>query len=199
MSQIALFHSVLGVRPGVLDLADALRADGHQVQVVDQYDGRVFDSYAEAGTHAESIGYPVLMAGAVEAVAHLDDGFVAMGFSNGGGMAELVASRRSVSALVQLSGTMPLETLGVEAWAAGVPVQIHYAVDDPFRNQAWIDGFVADVTAAGAPLELHLDYPGAGHLFTDATLPEEYDAASAELLRRRVLEFCARHAPAPVR
>ena len=27
-----------------------------------------------------------------------------------------------------------------------------------------------------------LDYPGAGHLFTDASLPDEYDPSAAELL-----------------
>lgn len=198
MSQIALFHSVLGVRAGVLDLAEALRAHGHQVRVVDQYDGRTFDGYEEAGAFAESLGYPVLMSRAVEAVADLPDGFVAMGFSNGAGMAELVATRRAVSALVQLSGALPLSMLGVEAWPAGVPVQVHYALDDPFRNQEWLDGFLADVRAAGAPLDLHLDYPVSGHLFSDRTLPD-YDATAAALLQERVLEFCAKQSAAAAR
>jgi len=47
MADIALFHSALGVRPGVLDAADRLRAEDHKVVVVDQYDGRVFDDYNE--------------------------------------------------------------------------------------------------------------------------------------------------------
>jgi len=42
---------------------------------------------------------------------------------------------------------------------------------------------------AGAHADAFLDYPGAGHLFTDASLPEEFDAASAELLWQRVLSF----------
>lgn len=33
------------------------------------------------------------------------------------------------------------------------------------------------------------DYPGSGHLFTDASLPEEFDAEAAELLWTRVLAF----------
>jgi len=48
MTTIALFHSVLGVRPGVLDAAEMLRSHGHTVHVVDQYDGRVFDDYDTA-------------------------------------------------------------------------------------------------------------------------------------------------------
>lgn len=189
MAQIALFHSVLGVRPGVLDAAERLRAAGHDVHVVDQYDGLVFDDYEKAGAYAESVGYPALMQQAVDAVADLPDGFVAMGFSNGGGMSEFVATRRPVSKVVQLSGTMPLAMLGAGQWPAAVPVQIHYAVDDPFRNQDWIDAFIAEVRTAGAPLDLHLDYPGVGHLFTDPSLPGEYDAESAELLWKRVLAF----------
>ena len=47
MASIALFHSVLGVRPGVLDAAARLRAAGHEVLVGDQYGGRVFDDYGD--------------------------------------------------------------------------------------------------------------------------------------------------------
>src|SRR5512135_3673085 len=54
MTQIALFHSVLGVRAGVHDAAERLRAAGHDVRVVDQYGGRVFDDYRQAGAYAES-------------------------------------------------------------------------------------------------------------------------------------------------
>jgi dienelactone hydrolase len=104
MVRIALFHSVLGVRPGVHDAADRFRRSGHDVTVVDQYEGRVFDDYAEASRFAESIGYPILMRRAEEAVKDLPDGFVAAGFSNGGGMAEYVATRRSVSGVLMLSG-----------------------------------------------------------------------------------------------
>lgn len=62
--------------------------------VVDQYGGRVFDDYEEADEFAQAIGYPTLMGLAAEAVAALSDGFIAAGFSNGGGMAEFVATKR---------------------------------------------------------------------------------------------------------
>ncbi len=199
MSQIALFHSVLGARPGVLDAARRLREAGHEVEVVDQYDGRIFDDYDEAGRYAEAIGFPALMERATAAVAHLADGFIAAGFSNGGGMAEYVAMQREVAGVVLLSGALPLEMLGASAWPAGVAAQIHYTEGDPFRRQEWIDAVAEAVRAAGAPLEV-FDYPGAGHLFTDASLPAEHDAGAAADLWPRVLAFCATHpgAPAPV-
>lgn len=190
MSKIALFHSVLGVRPGVVDAAELLRSEGHDVEIVDQYDGLVFDDYERASAYAADVGYPVLMERAVGAVEHLADGFIAAGFSNGGGMSEFVATRRHVAGVVMLSGVLSLEMLGASAWPSGVPAQIHNALDDPFRQQASIDAVSKAIHLAGAPVEI-FDYPGSGHLFTDASLPLEYDAASSELLWQRVIAFCA--------
>ena len=190
MANIALFHSVLGVRPGVAVAADRFRAAGHDVLVVDQYEGRVFDDYDEAGEFAQEIGYPALMERAAEAVQGLSDGFIAAGFSNGGGMAEFVATVRPVRGVLMFSGALALDMIGVDAWPAGVPAQIHYTAEDPFRSQEGIDAVVAQVSAAGASVEV-FDYPGKGHLFTDASLPAEYDEQAAELLWSRVLPFCA--------
>ena len=61
MAQIALFHSVLGVRQGVRDLERVLRSRGHDVLIVDLYAGKVFDNYVEASEYAESVGFPALM------------------------------------------------------------------------------------------------------------------------------------------
>lgn len=190
MSQIALFHSVLGVRPGIEDAAERLREAGHDVLVVDQYDGQAFDDYEPAASHVESVGFPELMGRALAAVEQLPDGFLAVGFSNGGGMAEHVALQRQLGGVVMISGTLPLEMLGAEAWPAGVPAQIHYTTHDPNRRQDWVDAVAASVRTADAPLQA-FDYPGAGHLFTDASLPGEYDPDATELLWERVLAFCA--------
>ena len=190
MTQIALFHSVLGVRPGVLDAADRLSAAGHDVRVVDQYDGQVFDDYEQAGAHVERVGFPALMAAALEGVADLPDGFVAAGFSNGAGMAEFVATQRRCHGLMLFSGALPPAMLGVGAWPSGVPVQLHVAEGDPLRNQEWDDEFLAAVRAAGAPVDV-FRYPVTGHLFTDPSLPAEFDAPATELLWTRALAFCA--------
>jgi dienelactone hydrolase len=189
VAHIAFFHSVLGVRPGITDAATRFRDAGHEVQVVDQYDGRVFDDYREAGQFATSIGYLALMQRAVESVADVPDGFVAVGFSNGGGMAEWVATRRQVAGVLMLSGALDLAVLGVDAWPAGVPAQIHYTENDPFRHQEGIDSVIRQIKLAGASIEV-FNYPGSGHLFTDASLPQEYDEYSAGLLWSRALAFC---------
>ncbi|SDY33051.1 Dienelactone hydrolase [Geodermatophilus africanus] len=188
MASIALFHSVLGVRPGVTDAADRLRTADHDVLVVDQYDGRVFDDYEEAGAHVDWVGFPALMQAAVDAVAGLPDGMVVAGFSNGAGMAEYVATQRACGGALLVAGALPLAVLGVEAWPAGVPVQVHHAEDDPKHSAEWLDAFVSDVRRVGGAVEV-FSYPGSGHLFSDPSLPAEYDAEAAELLWQRALTF----------
>jgi dienelactone hydrolase len=187
MATIALFHSALGVRTGVLDAAERLTSHGHDVRVVDQYHGRSFGDYEEAEAYVESVGFPALMQSAVEATADLADGFVVAGFSNGAGMAEHVAIKRRVAGAVLLSGALPLSFMGAAAWP-GVPVQLHYARHDPFRNDQWIAQLLDEVRRSGASAEHH-DYPAHGHLFTDPSRPEEYDASSADLLWTKVLRF----------
>ncbi len=197
MTTIALYHASFGVRPGIEVAADRLRAAGHEVRVVDQYDGRVFDDYADADEFVQSIGFPVLMQRALDASNELPGPIVAAGFSNGAGMAEYVTAARGgraggVLGSVQFSGALPLEMVGLEQWPADTPVQLHYSTGDPRRAQEWIDPFLAAVAASGSPLETHLDYPISGHLFTDPSLPDEFDAPSADLAFERVLDFLAR-------
>ena len=191
MTTVALFHSVLGVREGVTDAAARLRAAGHEVLVVDQYDGQVFDDYGTAGAHVEEVGFPALMARAADAVGGLPDGFVAAGFSNGAGMAEHVATQRRVSGVLLVSGALPMAVLGAPSWPAGLPAQLHRATGDPFRSEEWDRAFADDVAASGGELEV-LEYPVEGHLFTDPGLPAEYDAEATERLWREALAFVAR-------
>ncbi len=188
MTTVALFPSVLGVRQGVLDAAARLREDGHQVLVVDLYDGRTFDDYPPAMAFAhEEVGVEALMGRAAEAVADLPDGFVAAGFSLGVVMAVHVATVRTVSGVVMLAGAIPASAMGAR-WPAGVPAQTHSTLADPWREQDEIDQTVRDVEAGGGSIEV-FDYPGSGHLFSDPTLAAEYDPAATEQLWGRVLAF----------
>jgi dienelactone hydrolase len=188
MTTIALFHSALGVRSGIHEAADLLRSHGHTVHVIDQYDGAVFDDYEAAMELVTQIGFPALMAKAIEATSQLPRGFVTVGFSNGGGMAEYVAaSTPEVSGVVMLAGALDPSVIGV-TWPAGVPGQIHYTEADPMRSQSGIDAVVAAARAVGADVET-FDYPGSGHLFADSSKADEFQPAEAELMWSRVLAF----------
>jgi len=188
MADIVLFHSVLGPRAGVADAADRLRAAGHLVHTPDLYCGEArFDQYDPAIAYQDGIGYRELLRRAADDVAHLPSRLVYMGFSAGGAPAEwLAATRPGAQACLLLHAALPLHAMGLETWPATVPVQVHFMQDDPFRDQAEIDGMAADVRSAGAPFEL-FEYAGTGHLFTDPSLPEEFDGAAAETLWGRVL------------
>jgi dienelactone hydrolase len=136
------------------------------------------------------------MARALELTAHLPDGFVTAGFSNGSGMAEFVAANRPVRGVLMLSGALDPAEIGV-TWPQAVPAQVHYTVDDPFHEQAAIDAVVAAVTAAGGAIEV-FDYPGSGHLFADPSKADEYQPAEAAVMWKRVAEFLERiKSPAP--
>jgi dienelactone hydrolase len=193
MAEIVLFHSALGLRAGVTAGADRLRAAGHTVHVPDLYDGQVFDDYATAGAWLEAMGgFPELMDRMGKAVVGLSEAVVYAGFSNGGAGAEwLAATRPGARGAVLLHAALPLAALGVPAWPAGVPVQVHYATGDPFRDSGSIDALAAAVRASGAPYEF-CEYPAAGHLITDPSLPTEYDESAAQALFDRVLSFLRR-------
>jgi dienelactone hydrolase len=193
MSDVLLFHSVLGLRAGVLEAADRLRAAGHTVHTPDFFNGRTFGEYPPAFEWLESLGgIPDVIARCTAAASDLPPGLVYAGFSLGGVPAEqLAATRPGAKGLILLHTAIPLDGLGVPAWPGTVPVQVHFATADPYRDKAELESFEASVRASGAPFEL-FDYPGNGHLFTDQTLPDEYDGPAAELLFSRVLAFLDR-------
>ena len=123
-------------------------------------------------------------------VADLPDGFIGAGFSNGAGMAEYVATQRRCAGVLLFSGALPPAMMGVPAWPAG------------YRSS----GTTPSATVAEPGMGRRLRGRGAGrrsarggrrpsrrgHLFTDRSLPDEYDAAATEVLWERALDFCAR-------
>lgn len=191
MAHIALFHGILGVRPGELDAARRFTEAGHEVRVIDQYEGEVFDDYGDATRFAREVGYPELMARALTATLDLPDGFLAVGFSNGAVMAEYIALQRPVAGVVLVSTAVEMAEIGGEAWPSEVAVQLHHAMDDEWKEPQQMIDFVGQVQKAGADVEVY-DYKAGGHLFTDPSKADEYDEAGAELFFTRALEFCAK-------
>src|SRR5215218_9593661 len=196
MAEVVLFHSVLGLRPGVIAAADRLRAAGHTVHTPDLYDGEIFDDLDDGMRKEEALGYREIARRAREAVVRLPEGLVFAGFSMGVAYAELLtASRPGALGAVLMHGAVPVEGLseffGIDRWPEGVPVQVHYAASDPWVE---VEGEVAPlrdaVAEAGADFEEYT-YPGSGHLFADPELPE-YDRESSEEMWERVLAFLDR-------
>ncbi|WP_229401437.1 dienelactone hydrolase family protein [Micromonospora okii] len=184
MSQIALFHSVYGLRPAVSAAADRLRAAGHRVVTPDLYGEPAADTVDEGFALLDRIGKRAVLDRARAAVADLPPDTVLAGFSFGVWVAaELLAERPDAAALLLLHGIAG--TPG--SVRPGLPVHLHLADPDPYEPQDEVEAWQRAMAAAGAALTVHR-YPGSGHLFTDPDVPD-HDPAAAELTWQRVLAF----------
>jgi len=190
MTEILLFHHALGLTPGVIALADRLRAAGHTVHTPDLYDGQTFETVAAGVDHARSIGFDTLVERGAALAADLPEALVYAGISMGVMPAQKLAQNRAgAKGAVFFESSVPAEEFG-GAWPAGVPLQIHGMDADPeFIDSGDVDAG-RELVAAADDGELFL-YPGDQHLFTDESIPS-YDAAATELATTRVLEFLAR-------
>jgi dienelactone hydrolase len=196
MTEVVLFHSVLGHSPGVFSAAERLRTAGHTIHTPDFFDGEVFDDLEEGMRKEEALGFQEIARRARDSVAGLPEGLVFCGFSLGAVHAEaLAASRPGALGAVLMAGAVPVEALeeyfGIERWPEGVPVRVHYAEDDPWvEAEEEVVPLGEAVRGAGAAFEAH-SYPGSGHLFFEPGVPE-YDLASSEEMWERVLDFLDR-------
>jgi dienelactone hydrolase len=174
--EVVLFHSALGLRPAVHDVADRLRAEGHSVHTPDSFDGEVFESIEDGTRRRDEIGIPELMRRAMAAVADLPPELVFAGFSMGTG----------ARGAILMHGALDPAGIGLEAWPL-VPVQIHYAEGDPLVDPTGVRALETAARASGAAVEVHV-YDRVGHLFEDPSLAA-HDAAAADLMLERVLAF----------
>lgn len=189
MTEVVLFHHVLGLTPGVVAFADKLREAGHTVHTPDSFDGRTFSTLDDGLGYARKIGFAKVAERATVAASQLTEEIVYGGFSIGVGPAQKLAQTRAgAKGALFFHSCLPVSEFG-SSWPQGVPVQIHAMEGDSFFVE---DG---DIEAARALLEeadqgeMFL-YPGDEHLFADSSIPS-YDADATALLIDRVLDFLA--------
>lgn len=181
MATIALFHSVYGLRPLELEAADRLRVDGHGVLTPDLYEGQLAGTVDEGFAIRDEIGWHRICERAERAIAELPKDAVLGGFSMGAGVAASLWPKRQ-----EASGILLLHSIAdIPANArARIPVQVHLADPDPFEPAEEVAAWRSALD--GSPIALEVfSYPGAGHLFSDATLTD-YDPAGARLMWERV-------------
>ena len=197
MATVLLLHSALGLRPALHALTDHLRSAGHQVIAPDLLDGRTFaggeSGYAEAIAHVQE-HKPAIEQRAGTAYDSISGARVVVGFSMGAGIAqEFAQTRPEVAGAILCGGGGFFDGWTPERWRHDVPLALHHAVDDPWADPAEAR-LLVDIAAHSGADASHYVYPGKGHLFFDAGLPDEYDAALADLLRIRLLGFLGRFA-----
>ena len=104
--------------------------------------------------------------------ASLPPEIVDAGFSMGASIAERLAlTRPRARAALLLHNAQPVRDFNHTAWPWAVPVQIHYASQDPWGEAGEVAGLRSNVECSGGPFEAY-SYPSGGHLFTDPGLPE---------------------------
>jgi dienelactone hydrolase len=192
MADVLLFHHIQGLTPGVVAFADELRAAGHTVHTPDLFDGRTFDSIQAGAGFTQSDEAPDFDKLADDVAGGLPAELVYAGFSMGAAQAQRLAQQRpgAKGALLFESCISTTGEWSFGPWPDGVPVQIHGKDDDEFfAHEGDIDA-ARELVATVADAAL-FTYPGPEHLFADTTLAS-YDADSAALLTKRVLEFLGR-------
>ena len=181
MVHVLLFHSVLGLRPVELGLADHWRAAGHHVSTPDLFEGRTAETYDDGFAILGDIGLQTVAARALAAAEGLPRDSVLAGVSMGAGMAARVWARRpETRGVLFLAGPAPWPDT-----VPGTPVQMHAARPEPFDEEEVFDDWRAG--NPGARLE-EFRYDGAGHHFLDPSLANHAPEAGAAC-RERCLAF----------
>jgi dienelactone hydrolase len=186
MTTVILFHSSLGLGPGVVDSAERLRALGHEVVTPDTYDGFLAATIQDGIAARDRIGRPRLLDRVGRAIEAAPVSAVLAGFSLGAALAHEVALTARPEAKLLLFAGAADESIPNE-----LTIQFHAMDHDPYvSSPAEIEQWAQRQRRLGSTVKVHL-YPGAGHLFTDASMPD-YDEAAAELLWDRVAEFLSK-------
>jgi dienelactone hydrolase len=185
MTEVVLFHHVLGLTDGVRAFADDLREAGHTVHTPDMFEGRIFGSIDDGIAFARQEGFGELAGRGVAAAEQIGPDAVYAGFSFGVIPAQQLAQTRpGARGALFMYSCLPVSEFGT-AWPAGVPVQVHAKQEDPefAEDRAAAEALVDSTEEA----ELFL-YPGKEHLFADPSA-SDYDADAAALLLDRVRAF----------
>ena len=122
MAEVVLFHHVLGLTPGIAELASELRRAGHTVHTPDMYEGKTFATLQEGMAHVQSLGFLAVAQRGVDAVAGLPEDLMYMGYSLGAAPAQKLAQTRpGAMGAVLIAGCLPSAELG-GPWPASVPL-----------------------------------------------------------------------------
>jgi len=185
---VVLFHSMFGLRSVEGEAAARLEAAGHRVTVPDLFGGATTEEGIDAGfALMRTIGWETIVERARLATESVPDNAVLMGLSMGVGViGELWPERLRAAAVICLHSTTGIPS-GVPK---GTPMQVHVAIGDRFATDEDLEAVEASAARVGAEAAIYR-YPHAGHLFTDATLPD-FDAAAADATWTRILELLAR-------
>ncbi|MFB7759973.1 dienelactone hydrolase family protein [Streptomyces xiamenensis] len=184
MAHIALFHSILGLRPAERLAAERLRAAGHQVITPDLFGGATATTLDEGFQLLDRVGWATVVHRARQALRAMPEETVLAGVSMGTGVVtELWPEHTAAAGVLLLHATAELPA----SVPPGTRVQLHAAEPDDFVPPENVAALRRAAREQGVELEI-FRYPGAGHFYIDRE-GEDHDPEAAELTWRRVLDF----------
>lgn len=187
MATVVMLHSALGLTRHVMDWAETIRGDGHDVMVPDLFGGTTFSDVDDAVAFVDAEGMGHWVEAARTRIARLEGPRVYAGFSLGGAIAQALAlTDPEARGLVSMHSAVNPAWFDVTAWPAQLTAQVHYAEADPWVEPEEVAAFTA---LAGDACEV-FTYPGEAHLFGFEGW-HEYDSELSHLMFERVTEFLA--------
>lgn len=179
-----LFHSVYGLRSVERRATDRLRAVGYEVVTPDLYAGQVATTLDDGFALKDRVSWATIARRAHDAVRDLPGDAVMAGFSMGAGVVhEVLPHRPDTAGVLLLHGLAEIPATA----RAGLPVHLHVADPDPFASPAEVVAWRETAARAGAAARV-FTYPGVGHFYTDAELPD-HDEPAETLTWQRILDF----------
>ncbi|MEU1215386.1 dienelactone hydrolase family protein [Streptomyces sp. NPDC005791] len=184
MVSVALFHSVLGLRPVELLAAERLRRAGHEVVTPDLFGRETAATVGGGFRLVERIGWETVVHRARQSLSGMPDGTVLTGLSMGAGVvAELWPERPETGGVLLLHATVALPASA----RPGLRMQMHVAEPDDFALPENMAALRRAATEKHIRLEI-FRYPGVGHFYTDFEHPD-HNPVAAELTWNRALDF----------
>jgi dienelactone hydrolase len=172
---------MFGLRAVELAAAEQLRATGCRVVIPDLFAGATVPGDVDAAfALMDRVGWGTIVDRARRGLAAVPGEAVLGGFSMGVGViGELWPERTEAAAVFCLHAPTSVPD-GVRT---GTPVQLHVAAGDRFAPADQVAAFCESAGRTGAAASVY-EYRGAGHLFTDVSLPDYSAAATASTWTR---------------
>lgn len=185
---VLVLHEFFGLTPSFRAFADRLCDEGFTALCVDLYDGRVAGDVSEAKALASSLDEELSFLKLRAAIDHLKGNWHpragVVGFSLGAYFAAKLAEEAvPLDAAVVYYGTADITASGLTC-----PLLGHFAEVDEWEPLEDITQQFDQLKGEGADVEMAV-YPGTGHWFANADVPEAFDAEAAEEAWSATVDF----------
>jgi carboxymethylenebutenolidase len=191
---VVLLHAWWGLNDDVVAYAERLGSAGFAVVAPDMFGGQIASTIDEAeklSGSSDEEAIKAILASTIDTLAERlgpTSKVAALGFSFGAAWAIWAPIRiDKIAATVLYYGTWVEDAV---LSGSRVPVQGHFAEDDPYEDAATVDAFEKGLKDAGRDVTIYR-YPGTGHWFAEPS-KEAYRAEAADLAFERTVDFLGR-------